>query len=113
MRAGHTAAERLSGGADHVEEPGVAWNNRNAEDAMRAFARLCRAIEGLSTPKGMEQYLILLSVCQTCRYSGLDFLAWISWGFSDQAKRPSTPSLASPRIRKRATVKNELNVNGP
>jgi hypothetical protein len=33
---------------------GVLWNNNNAEHAIKAFARLRRAIEGLSTPKGIE-----------------------------------------------------------
>jgi hypothetical protein len=30
---------------------GVPWNNNNAEHAIKAFARLRKAIEGLSTPK--------------------------------------------------------------
>ena len=40
-------------------------------------------IEGLSTPKGIEEYLILLSVCQTCKYSGLDFLGFLRSGETD------------------------------
>jgi hypothetical protein len=42
-----------------------------------------RAIEGLSTPKGIEEHLILLSVCQTCKYSGLDFLRFLRSGETD------------------------------
>ena len=41
------------------------------------------AIEGLSTPKGIEEYLILLSVCQTCKYSQLDFLDFLRSGETD------------------------------
>ena len=59
---------------------GVPWNNNNAEHAIKAFARLRRAIEGLSTPKGIEEYLILLSVCQTCKYMGVDFLDFLRSG---------------------------------
>lgn len=44
----------------------IAWNNNNAEHAIKAFARLRRIITGLSSPDGIEDYLILLSVCQTC-----------------------------------------------
>jgi predicted RecB family nuclease len=66
-----------------LEHDGVTWNNNNAEHAIKAFARLRRAIEGLSTPKGIEEYLILLSVCQTCKYSGLDFLAFLRSGETD------------------------------
>jgi Transposase IS66 family len=62
---------------------GVPWNNNNAEHAIKAFARLRRAIEGLSTLKGIEEYLILLSVCQTCKYSGLDFLDFLRSGETD------------------------------
>lgn len=59
------------------------WNNNNVEHAIKAFARLRRAIEGLSTPKGIEEYLILLSVCQTCKYMGVDFLDFLRSGESD------------------------------
>jgi hypothetical protein len=81
-----------------LSHDGVPWNNNNAEHAIKAFARLRRAIEGLSTPKGIEEYLILLSVCQTCKYSGVDFLGFLRSGETDirafaasqrpQAKRP-------------------------
>jgi hypothetical protein len=63
-----------------LSHDGVPWNNNNAEHAIKAFARLRRAIEGLSTSKGIEEYLILLSVCQTCKYSGLDFLRFLRSG---------------------------------
>ena len=66
-----------------LSHDGVPWNNNNAEHAIKAFARLRRTIEGLSTPKGIEEYLILLSVCQTCKYSGLDFLNFLRSGETD------------------------------
>jgi hypothetical protein len=62
---------------------GVPWNNNNAEHAIKAFARLRRLIVGLSSPKGIEEYLILLSICQICRYSGLDFLDFLRSGQKD------------------------------
>jgi hypothetical protein len=62
---------------------GVPWNNNNAEHAIKAFARLRRAIVGLSTAKGIEEYLILMSICQTCKYSGLDFLDFLLSGEKD------------------------------
>ena len=59
-----------------------------------------RAIVGLSTAKGIDEYLVLLSLCQTCKYSGLDFLDFLLSGEKDidayaqkQAKgRRPTPS---------------------
>jgi hypothetical protein len=66
-----------------LSHDGISWNNNNAEHAIKAFARLRKAIEGLSTPRGIEEYLILLSVCQTCKYSGLDFLDFLRSGEKD------------------------------
>ncbi|TAK01196.1 IS66 family transposase, partial [bacterium] len=59
---------------------GVPWNNNNAEHAIKAFARLRDVISGTSTKKGVDEYLTLLSVAQTCEYQGLDFLDFLrSW----------------------------------
>src|SRR2546427_6551088 len=66
-----------------LKHDGVPWNNNNAEHAIKAFARLRRAIEGLSTPKGIEEYLVLLSICQTCKYMGVDFLDFLRSGEKD------------------------------
>jgi hypothetical protein len=62
---------------------GTPWNNNNAEHAIKAFARLRRLIEGMTSPKGIEADLILLSVCQTCKYSGVDFLDFLRSGEKD------------------------------
>jgi len=66
-----------------LNHDGVPWNNNNAEHAIKAFARLRRTIKGLSTTKGIEDYLILLSVCQTCKYMGVDFLDFLRSGEKD------------------------------
>src|SRR5208282_4934342 len=62
---------------------GVPWNNNNAEHAIKAFARLRDFIESGVTEKGIREYLILLSVCQTCKYMGLDFLDFLRSGEKD------------------------------
>ena len=62
---------------------GVSWHNNNAEHAIKAFARLRDVIEGTSTKRGIEEYLTLLSVCQTCIYSGVDFLDFLRSGEKD------------------------------
>jgi len=56
---------------------GVPWNNNNAEHAMKAFAALRDVIEGTATPSGIEDYLILLSVSETCKYKNVDFLEFL------------------------------------
>jgi hypothetical protein len=91
-----------------LSHDGVPWNNNNAEHAIKAFARLRRSIEGLSTPKGIEEYLILLSVCQTCKYSGVDFLGFLRSGETD-----ISTFAASQHFRGGPTIKNELNGDGP
>ena len=63
-----------------LDYDGVPWNNNNAEHAIKAFARLRRVIDGLSSPDGIEEYLVLLSVCQTCKYMGVDFLDFLRSG---------------------------------
>jgi predicted RecB family nuclease len=70
---------------------GVPWNNNNAEHAIKAFARLRDVIGGASTEKGIEEYLTLLSIFQTCQYAGLDFLDFLRSGEKDVqafAERP-------------------------
>jgi len=62
---------------------GVPWNNNNAEHAIKAFARLRKVISGTSTKKGVEEYLTLLTVAQTCEYSGIDFLDFLRSGERD------------------------------
>jgi hypothetical protein len=62
---------------------GVPWNNNNAEHAIKAFARLRDVIAGSSTKKGIDEYLTLLSVAETCEYQGLDFLNFLRSGETD------------------------------
>lgn len=62
---------------------GVPWNNNNDEHAVKAFAKLRDVIEGSSTTKGTDEYLTLLSICQTCKYRGLDFLDFLRSGEKD------------------------------
>jgi hypothetical protein len=66
-----------------LDYDGVSWNNNNAEHAIKAFAALRDVMEGSSNKKGIEEYLILLSVCQTCKYMGVDFLDFLRSGEKD------------------------------
>ena len=52
----------------------VAWNNNNAERAMKLFARHRRFADGRFTAHSLQEYLIILTVYQTCEYRGLNFL---------------------------------------
>lgn len=62
---------------------GVPWNNNNAEHAVKAFAMLRHVIDGVTSEKGIREYLVLLSICQTCKYKNLDFLEFLRSGDKD------------------------------
>lgn len=79
--------ERLSRNRDRLftflEHDGVPWHNNNAAHAVKAFAGLRDVMQGSSTSPGIDAYLILLSVCETCRYLGADFLDFLRSGEKD------------------------------
>src|SRR3984893_5233580 len=62
---------------------GVPWNNNNAEHAVKPFAALRLTIEGITSEKGIHDYLVLLSICETCKYMGVDFLDFLRSGEMD------------------------------
>jgi hypothetical protein len=66
-----------------LDYDGIPWNNNNAEHAIKAFVRLRRSIEGKSSPKGIRDYLVLLSVSESCKYRGVSFLDFLKSGKSD------------------------------
>jgi predicted RecB family nuclease len=62
---------------DHDDVP---WNNNNAEHAIKAFSGLRDVIQGLSNEHGINDYLMLLSICQTFEYRDLDYLSFLRSG---------------------------------
>jgi hypothetical protein len=66
-----------------LDQDGVPWNNNNAEHAIKALARLRNTIGPKSTPKGLSEYLVLLSISETCKYKGLSFLSFLRSGELD------------------------------
>lgn len=56
---------------------GVPWNNNNAENAIKRFAKYREDTAGTLKEAGLNDYLILLSICQTCRYRGVSFLKFL------------------------------------
>ena len=66
-----------------LRHDGVPWNNNNAEHAIKAFATLREVIKGVTSESGLRNYLVLLSICETCNYQGLDFLDFLRSGETD------------------------------
>jgi predicted RecB family nuclease len=56
---------------------GVPWNNNNAENAIRRFAYYREDAAGCIKEGGLRDYLVLLSICHTCRYKGVSFLRFL------------------------------------
>src|SRR6202011_5351318 len=66
-----------------LHHDGVPWNNNNAEHAIKSFARLRNVIGANGTPKGVREYLALLSISETCKYKGISFLDFLRSGEVD------------------------------
>ena len=56
---------------------GVPWNNNSAENAIKQFVYYRERASGLMNEGGINDYLVLLSICQTCRYRGVSFLKFL------------------------------------
>ena len=55
----------------------IPWNNNNAEYSIKIFKDYLNHIKGVSSGEGIEAYTIFLSIYQTCRYKGINFLDFI------------------------------------
>jgi hypothetical protein len=79
--------ERLKKNRDRLftflDFDGVPWNNNNAEHAIKAFALLRRVIDGRTTEKGLNDFLVLLSVYETCKCKNVTFLDFLRSGSRD------------------------------
>jgi len=69
-----------------LDHDGIPWNNNNAEHAIKAFVRLRNIIGGTSTTKGLREYLVLLSINETCKCKGVRFLDFLLSQESDVDK---------------------------
>jgi hypothetical protein len=66
-----------------LDYDGVPWNNNNAEHTIKSFAMLRNVIGGSSSDKGIREYLVLFSICETCKYKGVSFLDFLRSGEKD------------------------------
>lgn len=60
-----------------LRHDGIPWNNNNAEHAFRPFANYRKSSDGQMTEAGVRDYVVLLSIYQTCRYRGISFLKFL------------------------------------
>jgi hypothetical protein len=83
-----------------LRHDGIPWNNNNAEHAIRPFANYRKTSDGQMTETGLRDYLVLLSIYETCKYRGISFLRFLLSqerdidGFHDPGRiKHSRPSL--------------------
>jgi hypothetical protein len=60
-----------------LSHDGIPWHNNNAEHAIKAFSQLRDLTRGSFTERTVKNNTILLSICQTCKYSNLDFFEFL------------------------------------
>jgi hypothetical protein len=60
-----------------LQHDGVPWNNNNAENSIKHFAYYRENTVGSLRECGLSDYLVLLSICQTCRYNRVSFLKFL------------------------------------
>jgi predicted RecB family nuclease len=68
-----------------LDHDSVPWNNNNAEHAIKCFARYRQFADGRFTEASINDYLVILSVYQTCEYQGINFLGFLRGKEQDEA----------------------------
>jgi hypothetical protein len=68
---------------EFLKHDSVPWNNNNAEHAVKPFAKYRRLVNGRVTERGITDYLVLLSVAETCQYRGISFWEFLLSGSRD------------------------------
>jgi hypothetical protein len=63
-----------------LDYDGVPWNNNNAEHAIKPFAIYRDNISATFSLNGINDYLTILSIQQTCKYRGISFLDFLKSG---------------------------------
>ena len=66
-----------------LDHDGIPWNNNNAENAIKGFASRRRNLGASSSEKGLREYLVFLSIYQTCRRKNVSFLRFLLSGKQD------------------------------
>jgi predicted RecB family nuclease len=89
-----------------LDHDGVPWNNNNAEHAVKAFAYYRRVSDGMVREEGLSDYLVLLSIYQTCKYRGVSFLRFLLSGEAD------VDTYCQGRRRKKASARVEIYPEG-
>jgi predicted RecB family nuclease len=82
-----------------LDRENVSWNNTNAEHFIKPFARYRRTANGKFTARSIKDHLVILSVAETSRGRGEDFLEFLlrdnEQNFSFRSGRRDSAKVAS------------------
>jgi predicted RecB family nuclease len=74
-----------------LDRENVSWNNTNAEHFIKPFARYRRTANGKFTARSITDHLVILSVAETSRGRGEDFLEFLLEHFPKRMTRAGFP----------------------
>jgi predicted RecB family nuclease len=80
-----------------LRHDGVPWNNNNSEHAIKPFARYRAISDGQMSEPRLRDYLVLLTLYQTCKYRGISFLRFLLSQEKDLDRFRDTGRPGSPR----------------
>jgi len=60
-----------------LDRDGVSWNNTNAEHFIKPFAWYRQTANGIFTERSIKDYLVILSIAETSKGQGEDFLQFL------------------------------------
>src|SRR5262249_5697654 len=66
-----------------LDHDGIPWNNNNAENAIKGFVPRRKILGPVYCEQGVRDYLVFLSIYQTCRLKGVSFLKFLRSGLLD------------------------------
>jgi hypothetical protein len=66
-----------------LDYDGIPWNNNNAENAIKRFASRRKILGTGCNESGIQDYLLFLSIYQTCRHKNVSFLGFLRSGSLD------------------------------
>ena len=92
-----------------LRHDGVPWNNNNAEHAIKPFARDRAIADGVMSEHRLRDYLVLLSLYQTCKYRGISFLRFLLSGEEDLDKFHDTRRVSYSRTSLQVYRKRPVN----
>lgn len=62
---------------------GIPWNNNNVEHAIKEFAKYRHKTDGFYTKDSLADYLVILSIYQSCTYQNINFLDYLKSNFPE------------------------------